>query len=227
MTTSSSSTNQVSKARGHNRTHRFKVWIIEHDERWSFLVIYVVLAVLLTLWIGMFWLFIVVAGHFVFEMVKKRHDGCAGWTRTVVWSLWDMKFDLALVAWALVLLTYTSASFGIVGASTAGRLFMLGKGNPAFWRNLLIVSRVVIVRKADRLAKLRMVADAPCPVAARAERLQCAHYPWQQPLRWYDFVCLGLTGLCLLAIGFAPLVVDESAGELALEVLRHLHPFPS
>ncbi len=64
MTTSSSSTNQKSNACGHTWRHRFKVWIIEHDERWSFLVIYVVLAVLLTLWIGMFWLFIVVGGAF-------------------------------------------------------------------------------------------------------------------------------------------------------------------
>ncbi len=50
-------------------------WIVEHDERWSFLAPYMLLAVTLAIFWGLFWLVVVVAVHLAFEIIKQHDVG--------------------------------------------------------------------------------------------------------------------------------------------------------
>lgn len=47
-------------------------WVIRHDDSWLFTVLHIGLAVVLSIWIGLFWLVAVVVVHFAFEIVRQR-----------------------------------------------------------------------------------------------------------------------------------------------------------
>ena len=57
---------------------RLRDWVLNHDDSWIFIILYVGLAVVLSLWISLFWLLVVVAGHFVLEWIRQRHIRDAG-----------------------------------------------------------------------------------------------------------------------------------------------------
>lgn len=77
-------------------------WILEHDDSWVFTGLYVGLAVVLSIWISLFWLVAVVAGHVALEWVRQRHydPEPAGVPARIAWEL---KLDFGLVLFALAL----------------------------------------------------------------------------------------------------------------------------
>jgi len=98
---------------------RLRDRIVNHDDSWIFVILYVGLAVVLSIWIGLFWLLVVVAGHFVLEWIRQRHVRDAGVLPEV---FWELKLDIALVLFALVLTLHMEVVFGIVGLQAAGRV---------------------------------------------------------------------------------------------------------
>jgi len=97
---------------------RLRAWVLNHDDSWIFIILYVGLAVVLSLWISLFWLLAVVAGHFVLEWIRQRHIRDAGVLPQV---FWELKLDIALILFALVLTLYLEVVFGILGLQAAGR----------------------------------------------------------------------------------------------------------
>ncbi len=94
-------------------------WIRRHDESWWFVGIYVGLAVTLAIF-SLFWLLLVVSVHFAFEIIRQapRFDH----THQVLGeALWEVKFDLGLVTFALALSLYLPVTLGILGLSSATR----------------------------------------------------------------------------------------------------------
>jgi hypothetical protein len=51
-------------------------WILQHDDRWSFIALYVSLAVVLSMWISLFWLVALVAASIVVATFRPTpwHD---------------------------------------------------------------------------------------------------------------------------------------------------------
>ncbi len=213
---------------------RVRRWMIDHDDRWSFILVYVGLAVGLSLTIGVFWLFVVVAGHLALEVVEKRHFGCRGPVRTLAWSLWDMKLDLGLCLAAVVLLMYTTMTFGVLGVGSASRATLLGirvsrlaalsRLSPVPIRDAALSARFALVRKVDRREQAQKLGEDRD--RARAERLCSEQFPWHESWSWMDRISLGFIALNIAALLASPLLVEESAGEI-LDTLRdQLHPFP-
>ena len=95
-------------------------WIINHDDSWLFIIGYIGLAVVLSIWISLFWLVAVVAVHFLFEIVRQHtiHDS---WTTIISESLWELKLDIALVLFALVVSLYMDVVLGVAGLQGAAR----------------------------------------------------------------------------------------------------------
>lgn len=140
---------------------RFRTWIIEHDDSWIFITLYIGLAVVLSISISLFWLVVVVAAHFILEWLRQRHIREAGVLPEV---LWELKLDIALVLFALTLTLYLDVVFGILGLQAAGRVGAVARvgvrsgGHFAAWertlRGLLLsiddmlkIARVVITRR--------------------------------------------------------------------------------
>jgi hypothetical protein len=103
-------------------------WIVNHDESKLFLVLYLTLALVLSVAIGLFWLVALVVVHFAFEHVRSRYDGLTG-RAALGRALWNVKLDVALVLFALVLALYLQVVMGVLGlhaVSRAGALAQAG-----------------------------------------------------------------------------------------------------
>ena len=217
-------------------------WIIDHDDSWVFLIGYVCLTIVLTIWVSLFWLVFMVGLHFVFEYVKKQYDGANGVARGLAWTVWDVKLDLLLVVIAFVLLVYTEVSFGVAGLASAGRAGVIGArlGHltraarlPMSFKDLILASRIAGVRKIDRkeITKRRekYAADTPDAPAekARALRIASAKYPWQNRWRLVDKIAIVFIVVNLAAFFVAFAIAQETPAEILAIVAHELHPWPT
>ncbi|TVP53559.1 MAG: hypothetical protein EA351_15205 [Gemmatimonadales bacterium] len=95
-------------------------WVREHDEKWLFVVLYLGLAVGLSVLVSLFWLVVVGFLHFVLELFRQAHyrDGPRSVT---LHALWEVKLDIALILLALMLVLYIEVVLGLLGIQSAAR----------------------------------------------------------------------------------------------------------
>ncbi|AHF00146.1 hypothetical protein [Thioalkalivibrio paradoxus] len=103
-----------------------RAWIVRHDRSLLFATVYVTLTVVLSVFVSYFWLLAVVGVHILLEWLKKGYLGYRPGLHRTAWTLWDTKFDLALVFLAFTLLSYTGVNAGVAGAQSATRAGLLG-----------------------------------------------------------------------------------------------------
>ncbi len=103
-----------------------RTWIVRHDRSLVFATLYITLTIVLSVFISYFWLLAVVALHILLEWLKKGYLGYRPGAHRTAWTLWDTKFDIALVFLALTLLSYTGINAGVAGAQSASRAGVLG-----------------------------------------------------------------------------------------------------
>lgn len=101
-------------------------WIVLHDRSVVFALLYVSLTIFLSVYVSYFWLVALVGLHLALEWLKKGYLGYAGGWHRAAWTVWDTKFDIALVFLALTLLSYTGVGAGVAGAQSATRVGLLG-----------------------------------------------------------------------------------------------------
>jgi hypothetical protein len=178
-------------------------WVRTHDERWLFVVLYLGLAVGLSIFVSLFWLVVVAALHFALELFRQRHYR-ADRRSVVLHALWEVKLDAGLVLLALTLVLYIEVVLGILGVQSAARAAAVSRAGArmgtraAAWeRNLrtflLTVDEMVrvghagyMLRKKRREAQLRQggsdesatASDAP---AASADAASAKATPGEAP----------------------------------------------
>ncbi len=100
-----------------------KTWIVNHDRSAVFALVYVISTIVLSVFVSYFWLLALVAVHIMIEWLSKVYRG---YRYRLAWTLWDVKFDLALVCLAFALLSYTGVSAGVAGAQSVTRVGVFG-----------------------------------------------------------------------------------------------------
>jgi hypothetical protein len=200
-------------------------WIRNHDESWLFIACYVGLAVVLSVWISLFWLGVVVAGHFALELWRQKLISPRGYIRR---ALWEIKLDIALVGMALALAVYMDLLLGVVGAQSAARATAVAQ------KGLKAGSRFAAWERAIRgfLLSADDVAQVARAAAARAARgrspvgelpsLSAGPLVWSRGDRFA--VALGATSLLLILL--APLWTEHTIGSVAALLLEQVRPFP-
>ncbi|AGA33636.1 hypothetical protein TVNIR_1975 [Thioalkalivibrio nitratireducens DSM 14787] len=103
-----------------------RAWIVRHDRSLLFASAYVTLTIVLSVFVSYFWLLAVVAVHILLEWLKKGYLGYRPGLHRTAWTVWDTKFDVALVFLAFTLLSYTGVNAGVAGAQSATRAGLLG-----------------------------------------------------------------------------------------------------
>jgi hypothetical protein len=117
-------------------------WIVRHDDSRAFTVLYIALALVLSLSIGLFWLVALVTVHFTFEYVRFRHEQ-AERPRALAQAAWALKLDFALVLFALVVTLYLQFVLGVLGIQAASRAGAAAKAGTkggarlAAWENVI------------------------------------------------------------------------------------------
>ena len=223
-------------------------WIIEHDDRWLFILLYVGLAVVLTIWISLFWLIVVVAGHFVLEWIRQTH--LRPHRRGVLMEvLWELKLDFALALFALALTLYMDVLLGVVGIQSAARVGAVSRAGSRFaaWertlRGLLLsaddaaqIARAVATRASRKKNTATAVALAgggtaevvsgDIPNDPNAERL-ARWGGWVGSWGLGDRIAIGIGVACVLLILAAPWLTDHTYTTAVLTMAGELHPFPA
>lgn len=198
------------------RPGRFKAWILEHDDRWTFVVLYTGLAVALSLLVGLFWLLVVVGIHAGMEWYRQRTQsprGVAGRT------LWAVKLDVALILFALAVSVYMDLIIGLAGLGQAARVGARVGSRLAGWQRAL---RGLLLTADDAAQLGRALVRGTGRQAASGRERSEETGGWS----FGDWIALILGAVCLLALLAAPLVLSKSAGEVAANLLRELHPWP-
>jgi hypothetical protein len=102
------------------RPSGLREWVRDHDERWSFVVLYLGLAVGLSVFVSLFWLLVVGALHFALECGRQAHFR-EGRVQVLGHALWEVKLDIGLVLLALTLVLYIDVVLGLLGVQSVAR----------------------------------------------------------------------------------------------------------
>ncbi len=203
------------------RIHR---WIVNHDDSKAFIVAYIGLAVVLSIWLGLFWLVAVVAVHGLFEVIRQRalHEP---WRRVAGEALWELKLDVALVLLAFVVTLYLDLVLGVAGlqgVARAGAAGLRGGSRFAAWQRVL---RGVLL-SVDDAAQVARFAVQGGGEASEPEPAPPPTPRWIQPWRLGDRIAVGLGLFSLLLIFASPALTDHSTESAIATLLSEMHPFP-
>jgi hypothetical protein len=219
----------------------FQDWLHTHDERWSFILPYVLGAVLISIFLGMFWVAVLMLAHFGLEIVRFR---ALGVPTPGLHGLWHTKLDFGLVLVALAIAVYAQALFAVLGAGYAARGAQVAARFGVVQRTLrvalLTFDEVLLfaraVWRATRRAPAGAAAAPPprpaCPVEAQAHDAAQAQAreralginPWRYA-NTGDWVSLALAPACVLAILAAPAVTGHDAQAIVEILLHELRPW--
>lgn len=214
-------------------------WIVAHDDSRAFVLLYVVLALVLSIGIGLFWLLALVGVHFGFEYVRARHHGASA-RGAVAAALWALKLDLALVLFALTLSLYLKYVFGVLGLQAAGRAASAAQAGVRTGARFAAWERIIhgfLITVDDMARGVRAVVVLRAQGSGRTGEVVVVQPEVQAPHRITrgDRLALGFGAACLLAIVAAPWLGygswNEALATLAAELplarglsLRHAVP---
>lgn len=210
-------------------------WIIDHDNSRLFVVAYIGLALVLSIFVSLFWLLFVVALHVMFELVRQQHAHPEA-VGVVARTAWETKLDVGLVLFALVLAVYLEFIFGLIGLSAAGRLGAQGgarlaaSGGARFaaWQQIL---RATLLSADDAAQVVRGVAarrrGGPTGETNGDEPATVTRWGgWRGYWTWGDRVSLGFGFTCLMLLLAAPLITGSSVDAVLATLAEELQPLP-
>jgi hypothetical protein len=138
--------------------------VLFHDDSKLFVFAYVGLAVVLAIWLGLFWLAAVVGVHFLIELVKQHHYDPRP-LPVLARSLWELKLDIGLVVFGLVIAVYMGIILGAAGIGAAARVGAQAAARVGIWQRalrgiLLTIDDVALVVKTRSIGNGRNGAAA-------------------------------------------------------------------
>ena len=220
-------------------------WIRDHDEKWLFVGIYLGLAVVLSVFVSLFWLVLIAVLHFGLECIRQARYREGG-KEVTLHALWEVKLDVALVLLALTLVLYIDVVLGVLGIQSAARAgaitrasVRLGSRAAAWERNirtfLLTIDEVlrvgqaaVMFRKKKKSAKVGGISTGEAAAPALPERYApAADLAWRGSWKLGDRVSMTLLVLGTILMLAAPLLTHHDwAGAITI-LMEELQPFPS
>jgi hypothetical protein len=198
---------------------RLLEWIVNHDDSRLFVISYIGLAVVLSMTISLFWLVAVVAVHAGLEWYChwRRHPSVLHTAARVVW---EIKLDIGLILFALVLGVYLSFVFGVAGLSLAAR-GVQGAGRVVAWQRVL---RGVLITLDDAALAARAAVGSPGSPVVSAPEARWGGWAGRWALG--DKASLAFGAGCLFLLLSAPWLAGHTLLELGAILGSELHPWP-
>jgi hypothetical protein len=212
-------------------------WIMEHDDKWTFIAPYIGLAVVLSIVLSLFWLVVVVGVHFALELIRQWVIK-PGWKGVILRSLWELKLDFGLILFGLALALYMDFVLGVAGLGAAGRAgAMAGARVGARVAVLQRVLRGILLSLDDlaqvvrvftrRKGKTNDIGDALEEAIESAQpEPQEVGIGWNGPWGKGDYIAVGFGLLCLVLILVSPIITHHTADTALATLLEELHPLP-
>jgi hypothetical protein len=219
-------------------------WIQTHDESWLFVAMYIGFAVVLSVWLSLFWLVAMVVIHFLLEVIRQSrvHEG---WTAVTSMASWEVRVDLALLLLAFAVSLYMDLIMAVLGLQSLGRAAVatsrVGARAVAWQRAVRAVVlgfddvingiRAIFLRKGSSEARAPEVAEgapaesSPAPSSSSTEP-QPRFPGWGQRWGFWDRFTMFLSAGCLAAMVLAPPLTESTYRDAARTLLEELRPFP-
>lgn len=196
-------------------------WISNHDDRWLFTFLYVGLAVVLSLWISLFWLVAVVAVHGWLEWVALGQRGLQ--KNRLGNVLWHIKLDIGLVIFALCLGVYMEAIFGVLGLSAATRTGAQATARFASWQHVI---RGALLTADDVAQVAKAIAARKNGNSKPLQEDAISTHPWRDAWSLGDWIGIVFIVLFTTCIVIAPIATDQSILDVLRILTADLHPWP-
>jgi hypothetical protein len=180
-------------------------WIHEHDDRWSFILPYVMLSVALSVAISLFWLGMLILVHGALEWVRLRQEPSG---RRLLLCLARTQLDWALLMAAICMEVYLETAAGLAGAGQFARGLGRILARVPGWQYTL---RAVMLSSDDALQLIRL-KKSTTGEDATVPRLE----------RTATVIFLLAADLLILA----PVVLPIDAGDVPGIVRNAFHPWP-
>lgn len=207
-------------------------WVREHDDRWSFVVLYVGGAILLSVFTNLFWVAMLMGCNFMLKVYRNR---LVGKPHPVLSSLWQIKLDLTLIVFSLTLSLYSGqfmAALGLSQAARAGqavrglqmatRFGLIERALKVFFMTVDDFARLIgAIAKAVRSKKAVQVNITPEmlpePEADEPDR------PWEKWGRGDVFTFL-FGGICVTLLLLAPALTGLDPAVVVAHIVTELSP---
>lgn len=197
-------------------------WVVEHDERRSFVWPYLAISVFCSVFVSLFWLLVLVAVHLGIEVERAKRLRLRP---TLGWALWEIKLDLGLLLLALSMAVYMDVAFGILGLGASARA---GAAVARAGARANVLRRVVrgvllvlddIVRVVGAIVAARGIQEAPAPSLSGP--------PWRETWTWGDRIAIALLVAVGLLLAASPWLSGHDLPAILRLVLSELHPWPA
>ena len=198
--------------------NHIKRWVHEHDERLSFTLLYFGGAVLLGIFMNLFWVTALMALHFAIEIpgnIMRRVEA------PVRDALWHIKFDIGLILFSLVIAVYMSKILAVLGITQAVRATRAVEGVRA-------LSRAKVIEGAIRA--FMMSIDDIIGMIARIHRgRKGLKKPSKIPAAWRnpdagDWCSLGFSLVQIILLLLAPVLTDHDILDIAHIIVVEMTP---
>lgn len=209
-------------------------WIIHHDSSTLFNVLYIGLAIILSIWLGLFWLVAVVSVHGLLEILRQYLLSKNG-KYALLETLWELKLDIGLIVFAFWLALYLDVLFGMAGlsagaravAQTSSRVARAGT-RVAIWERII---RGVFITIDDLglafkfLAKRRQEAQGTSIVAEAVARKDFSLTSWRGAYTRGDWFSIGFLAFFGLLLVLAPWLTSQGVAQVWQIILMEMRPF--
>lgn len=205
-------------------------WIREHDDRLSFVVLYISGAILLSIVLNLFWVMMLMLAHFVLEIVR-------GYLLKVrqpfFHAVWEVKLDIGLVLFALVVALYAEHVLALLGLGQVARAGQAVRGLEAAARFGVIERALrVVALTIDDFARLAQAAvkfgtrkNEPATAPPSAHVL-CDVDPGPKSSTGIgDVLSLSFVALCLILITVTPSLTGKPGADVTVQIGQELSPY--
>ena len=204
-------------------------WVRDHDDRLSFVVLYIGGAIALSVWLNLFSVAMLMLGHFGLEVFRARLLQAE---RPVLHALWEVKLDIGLLLFALVVALYADHVLAVLGLGQAARAGQAARGLQAVAKfgiveralRILVLPMDDIARLAQAVIKFRKKGMVSEPALAPTKTLEEAP---GSASGWgvADMLSLAFTGACLLLVLLTPILIEAAPAEVVSQLLYELSPY--
>lgn len=196
-------------------------WIKSHDDQWWFSMTYIVLALILSIWISIFWLSILVGLHALLEWKALKIRGVNEHLGMHVF--WHLKLDIMLVILALTVGVYLEVIMGALGLGYAVRAGVQ-VGSRALALQQIIQGAAVSIDEAA-LAARALWKSLMKKNKTEVEEVKIT-LPWREKWSWGDKMTFVFTGFLIMLILGAPLWTDHTMMTVIESLGQSLNPWP-
>lgn len=205
-------------------------WVKEHDDRLSFVLLYISGAILLSIVLNLFWVMMLMFGHFLLEIFRGYLLKVKS---PVLHALWEVKLDIGLVLFALVVALYSEHVLALLGLGQAARASQAARGLQAAARfgiveralRILVLTMDDLARLAQAVIKFGMKSREPATAPPHTQVHAIESSSPKGSLGRGDVLSLSFAGLCFVLIVFTPSLTGTPAADVAPKILHELSPY--